>query len=238
MLEFALDHVVIRTPDRDGLVAEIASAAGLQVLQGYATGAHVHSRGVRFANGPFLDIFHMETPATALILAGSIDAVERHAEPLGWAARIDRREATPPDQPAYPWSMAYFRRGQGLLTQISVIDYAHEAGAWADPDYSGDLYKPGMALDAAANLSSVWLSARDVGRAERDLAVLGYAFMDEVRSAYWPHAGRRLSGLVADLVLFEGPDDGVARLDIATGGPRPMEIPQLGAPRLVLDEDT
>lgn len=237
MLEFALDHVVIRTPDRDGLAAEIAAAAGLPVLQGYATGAHIHSRGVRFANGPFLDIFHVETPGTALILAGSIDAVERHVEPLGWAARIARREATPPGQPVYPWSMAYFRRGQGLLTQVSVIDYAHDPEAWAEPDYSGELYKPGMALDAAASLSRVWLSAQDVARAERDLAVLGYGFMDEVTSAYWPHAGRRLSGLVADLVLFAGPDDGVARLDIATGAGRPTEIPQLGAPRLVLDED-
>lgn len=236
MLDFALDHVVIRTPDRDGLVAEIASAAGLDILQGYATGDHVHSRGVRFANGPFFDIFHAETPGTALILAGSVDAVERHAEPLGWAARISRREATPPGQPVYPWSMAYFRRGQGLLTQVSVIDYAHEAEAWADPDYSGELYKPGMALDAPAELSRVWLGAKDVERAERDLAVLGYLFLNEVDSAYWPHAGRRLSGLGADLVLFEGPDH-VARLDIATGAATPSEIPLLGAPRLVLNEE-
>jgi hypothetical protein len=237
MLEFALDHVVIRTPDRDGLAAEIASAAGLSILQGYAAGGQVRSRGVRFANGPFLDIFHAEAPATALILAGSVDAVERHAEPLGWAARIARREATPPGRPVYPWSMAYFRRGQGLLTQVSVIDYAHDPQAWAEPDYAGELYKPGMALDAAANLSGVWLSAQDVARAERDLAVLGYAFLDEVTSAYWPHAGRRLSGLAADLLLFESPHDGVARLDIATGAPRPTEIPLLGAPRLVLNED-
>jgi hypothetical protein len=236
MLEFALDHVVIRTPDRDGLAAEIASAAGLPVLQGYATDAQVHSRGVRFANGPFLDIFHADEPGTALILAGSVDTAERRATSLGWAVRIGRREATPPGQPVFPWSMAYFRRGQGLLTQLSVIDYAHEPEAWADPDYSGELYKPGMAMDAAASLSRVWLSAQDVARAERDLAALGYAFLDEVTSAYWPHAGRRLSGLTADLVLFEGPD-GVARLDIATRAGRPMEILQLGAPRLVLDED-
>jgi hypothetical protein len=236
MLEFALDHVVIRTPDRDGLLAEIASAARLDVLQGYATGGKVHSRGVRFANGPFLDIFHADSPGTALILAGSVEDVARHAEPLGWKVRVDRHDAPAPGQPVYPWSMAHFRRGQGLLTLVAVIDYVHDAAAWAEPDYAGDLYKPGMALDASSALTRVWLAAQDVERAERDLARLGYVFLDEVESFYWPHAGRRLSGLGADLVLFEGPD-GVARLDLATCGATMKEILELGAPRLVLDEE-
>jgi hypothetical protein len=236
MLEFALDHVVIRTPDRDGLVAEIASAAGLDVLQGYATGGKIHSRGVRFANGPFLDIFHADSPGAALILAGSVEDVARHAAPLGWKVRVDRHDAPPPGHPVYPWSMAHFRRGQGLLTLVAVIDYVHDAAAWAEPDYAGDLYKPGLALDASSALTGVWLGAQDVERAERDLARLGYVFLDEVASLYWPHAGRRLSGLGADLVLFEG-DDGVARLDLATGGTQMKEILELGAPRLVLDED-
>jgi hypothetical protein len=236
MLEFALDHVVIRTPDRDGLVAEIASATGLQVRRGYATDGHVHSRGVRFANGPFLDIFHAEDPGTALILAGSVDDVERHAEPLGWKVRVDRHDAPLPGHPVYPWSMAHFRRGQGLLTQVAVIEYIHDAAAWAEPNYSGDLYKPGMAMDAPSALIRVWLSAQDLDRAERDLARLGYVFLDEVESFYWPHAGRRLSGLGADFVIFEGPD-GVARLDLATAGTAMKQILELGAPRLVLDED-
>jgi hypothetical protein len=236
MLDFTLDHVVIRTPDREALVAGIAEATGLSALQGYATGPEIHSGGVRFANGPFLDIFSSQTLGTALILAGSVDNAERLAASNGWAARMGRREATPPGQPLYPWSMAHFRRGQGLLTQVGVIQYAADPEAWTDPDYTGDLYNPGMELDACASLSRVWMSAQDVARAERDLAVLGYLFSDEMTSAYWPHAGRRLSGLGADLVLFEGPD-GVARLDIATGTGSPREIAPHAAPRLVLDED-
>jgi hypothetical protein len=117
-----------------------------------------------------------------------------------------------------------------------VIEYIHDAAAWREPDYSGDLYKPGMALDASSALTRVWLAAQDVDRAERDLAYLGYVFLDEVSSFYWPHDGRRLSGLGADFVVFKG-TEGVARLDLATGGTVMKEILELGAPRLVLDEE-
>jgi hypothetical protein len=236
MLDFTLDHVVIRTPNRDGLLAEIAAATGLSPLQGYAAGAEIYSRGVRFANGPFLDIFQAPAPGTALMVAGSVDSAERLAAGQGWAARVGRREAAAAGHPAYPWSTALFRRGQGLLTQVGVIEYSSDPEAWDDPDYAGDLYNPGMVLDACASLARVWMSAQDLPRAERDLAALGYLFSDETASAWWPHAGRRLSGLGSDLVLFEGPD-GVARLDIATGAGPPRELAPPGAPRLVLDEE-
>ncbi len=131
--------------------------------------------------------------------------------------------------------MAFFRRGQGLLTQVSVIDYVPDQDAWADPDYSGDLYRPGLAMEACASLSRVWVCAEDTGRAERDLTALGYVYCDDAVSAFWPHAGRRLSGPACDLVLFEGPDT-VARLDIVTAGGAPREIAPLGAPRMVVDE--
>jgi hypothetical protein len=233
MTEFKLDHLVIQTPDREDFVRQVAEASGLPVLRGYAAGDHVYSVGVRFANGPFLDVFAAQAPGTALILQGPVDTAERLATAQGWAARFDRREARPAAHPAFPWSMALFRRGQGLLTKVGVIEYASEAAAWADLDFSGGLYRPEP--DGAATLTRVWLSAEDIGRAERDLAVLGYRASGEVRSAFWPHAGRRLAGPAADLVLFEGAD-GVARLDIATCGGRPREITPTGAPRLVLDE--
>ena len=233
MPEFKLDHVVIQTPDRDGFVRQVAEASGLPVLRGYAASEVVHSLGVRFANGPFLDVFTTGTPGTAMILQGSVDTAERLATAQGWAARFDRREIRPAAHPAFPWSMALFRRGQGLLTKVGVIEYAPEAVAWADPDFSGGLYRP--APEGTATLARVWLSAEDTARAERDLAVLGYRASGEARSASWPHAGRRLAGPAADLVLFEGAD-GVARLDIATGRGRPREIVPTGAPWLVLDE--
>ena len=232
MPEFKLDHVVIQTPDRDGFLRQVAAASGLPVRQGYAAGEVVHSLGARFANGPFLDVFTAETPGTAMILQGSVDAAERLATAQGWAARFDRRETRPATHPAFPWSMALFRRGQGLLTKVGVIEYAPEAAAWADPDFSGGLYRP--APEGSATLARVWLSTEDIGRAERDLAVLGYRASGEARSAFWPHAGRRLTGPAADLVVFEGPD-AVARLDVATGGVA-REVILSGAPRLVLDE--
>ncbi len=232
MTGFAVDHVVIRTPGRDGVVRQVAQACGLAVLHGFSQGETVHSMGVRFANGPFLDGFEAQAPTMALILGGAVDEAERLADAQGWAARFDRRETRPKEHPAFPWSMAMFRRGQGLLTQVSVIEYAREPQAWADPDFSGPLYRP--APQGRARLSRVWLSTSDLARAERDLTALGYAAAGEVESEFWPHTGRRLSGPVADLVLFGGPDT-VARLDVATGGQaREVVIPD--APRLVLDE--
>lgn len=232
MTGFAVDHVVIRTPSRDDLVRRIAEACGLAVLHGFTQGETIHSMGVRFANGPFLDAFESETPATALILGGAVDEAQALAEAQGWAARFDRREERPRDQPAFPWSMAMFRRGQGLLTQVAVIEYAADPQAWADPDFSGALYR--ASPQTGARLSGVWLSTLDLARAERDLAALGYAAAGEAVSEFWPYEGRRLGGPVVELVLCEGPDT-VARLDIATGG-EVREIVMAGAPRLVLDE--
>ena len=230
MTGFAVDHVVIRTPGRDGLMRRIAEACGLAVLHGFTQGETIHSMGVRFANGPFLDGFETQAPSTALILGGAVDEAERLAEAQGWAARFDRRETRPKEHPAFPWSMAMFRRGQGLLTQVSVIEYAPRP--WDDPDFSGPLYRP--ATEGTATLARVWLSTSDLARAELDLAALGYVAAGEVESDFWPHRGRRLGGPVADLVLFEGLDT-VARLDIVTGGEaRDLVIPD--APRLVLDE--
>ena len=95
MTGFAVDHVVIRTPDRDAMMRQIAEACGLALSHGFSQGEVVHSKGVRFANGPFLDGFESQTPTTALILGGAVDEAERLAEAQGWAARFDRRETRP-----------------------------------------------------------------------------------------------------------------------------------------------
>jgi hypothetical protein len=63
MSGFAVDHVVIRTADRDGLVDQVRAATGLPALPGYARGGALLSRGVRFAGGPFLDVFASEAPS-------------------------------------------------------------------------------------------------------------------------------------------------------------------------------
>jgi len=234
MPAFTLDHIVIQTLDREALVAEIAARAGLPVLQGYAPDGVVQSSGVRFANGPFLDVFATPEPGTALMLRGEVDAAEALARKRDWAGRYLRRGDAPAGDD-FPWSMALFRRGQGLLTRIGVIEYDQAADAWARPDFSGLLYRPELAGEADARLTRVWLSAQDLSRAARDLAALGYVEAGEWTSAFAPHAGLRFAGPAADLVLCEGPD-AVVRLDIAAGPGPALELTPPGAPSLVLDE--
>lgn len=235
MPAFTLDHIVIQTLDREAFVAEIAARAGLPILQGYAPDGVVQSSGVRFANGPFLDVFATPEPGTAVILRGEVDAAEVLARERDWAGRYLRRADRRAGEPDFPWSMALFRRGQGLLTRIGVIEYDAAAEAWSRPDFSGLLYRPELAGEAGARLARVWLSTQDIARAARDLAALGYVRAGDWSSAFAPHAGVLFTGPAANLVLCEGPE-AVVRLDIAAGAGPPLELTPPGAPRLVLDE--
>lgn len=233
--DFAVDHIVIRTPARDQLVGLAATATGLPALDGYAEGGDLHSRGVRFAGGPFLDVFKAEAPSVALILRGRIEAVEALAAAQGWATRLVRREDRPAGSPAFPWSMALFRRGQGLLTQISVIDYDPDPGAWASPDFDRALYPIRPPPGTGARLARVWLGATDRVRARRDLEALGYAPTGPVQSGFAPHEGELFRGVGTVLVLCDRAD-GVVRLDVAadTGPARVVALP--GGPAMVLVE--
>ncbi len=232
---FKVDHIVIRTPVRDAVVAMAADACGLPELDGFAEGGDLHSRGVRFAGGPFLDVFTSDTPSVALILRGAMDEAEQLAAAQGWAARILRREETPQGQPAFPWSMVLFRRGQGLLTQISVIDYDPAPAAWASADFHRPLYPIQAPPQAGARLARVWMGAADMARAANDLEALGYRPTDAVRSAFWPHGGRRFQGLGTSLILFHGVD-GLLRFDVTTGAGAARAIPLPGGPVMVVDE--
>jgi hypothetical protein len=231
---FSVDHVVIQTPEREAVAAAIAQAAGLPLLTGYSIAGVVQSSGVRFANGPFLDIFHTPQAGTALILAGAVDEAEALARTHAWGVRLLRRDDAPADTPVFPWSMALFKRNQGLLTRISIIDYETDPAAWADADFQGALYRP--ARHSGARLNRVWLGAQEVAKAGRDLAALGYAPSETVTSTFWPYAGRRMTGPAADLVVFEAGEETVARLDIETGAGTAQEVVLTGAPRVVLDE--
>ena len=232
MSGFAVDHIVIRTPARDALVATVSAATGLEPLEGYLQAGVRQSRGVRFANGPFLDVFAAEASAPALILQGSADAAARLAAAQGWAIRLVRREERPPGEFDFPWSMALFRRGHGLLTQISIIDYAREAESWASPEVSGGLYAP--TGGKGAGLARVWLAAKDLDRAAADLAALGFAPAGAITSTVSPHAGRLFQGPGCDLVLVAGPDR-VVRLDAAEEVVRPIPLP--GGLVLAVDAD-
>lgn len=232
---YRLDHIAIQTRGRQGLAAEIVKRTGLPDLVGYSVSGAVQSRGVRFRDGGFLDVFEADRPGAAVILGGDIDHTARLAEAQGWAARVFRQETPAPGAPAYPWSMVHFRRGQGLLTYIGVIAYATDPAAWAHEDFSGPLYRADPGALRAAVLSRVWLSAQDLDKAERDLFALGYARAGEANSSYWPFKGVCLRGEGADLVLCAG-DDGVARIDIDAGGESMAELIWPEAPRIVFDE--
>ena len=234
MADFAVDHVVIQTPDREAFVAAVAAGSGLPILQGYAPQGVVQSSGLRFANGPFLDVFGAPEPGTALILGGGgVEAAERLAVERGWRVRLLRRTEQPADAPDYPWDMALFRRDQGLLTRISIIEYADGPEAWARPDFSGGLYR--SPPQGQARLARVWLATREIERARADLAAFGYDGGAEATSAFWPHRGLGLSGPSCDIVLVEGPE-AVVRLDITTAAGPARERRPADAPVLVFDE--
>ena len=220
---FRVDHLVIRTPGRDALVKKVAALTGRQVLDGYRPGGEVTSRGVRFANGPFLDVFGEDAGAPALILQGPIAAMEALAAARDWAYRSHRREAISNPDEDQPWSMLMFRRGQGLLTQISLIEYAKDPGPWALPAFAGPLYPPNTPPDQGVRLRRVWLGALDTGRAAADLMALGFTAAGPVQSEFAPHAGTLFRGPRTDLVLFAGPD-GVARLDVDGSAPQRVEL--------------
>lgn len=234
MAAFAIDHVVIQTPDREAFVAAVADGAGLPILQGYAPEGVVQSSGVRFANGPFLDVFGAPEPGTALILGGGgVHAAERLAGERDWRVRLVRRAERPAGAPDLPWDMALFRRDQGLLTHIGVIEYADDAETWARPDLSGGLYRP--TAQGRARLERIWLATHDIERAQTELAAFGFEGAQEATSAFWPRRGLRLTGPACEIVLIEGPE-AVVRLDIATGAGAPRERRSDGAPALVFDE--
>ncbi len=205
--------MVIRALDRDGLAAKVAALSGRPLLAGYRGGDPQGSVGVRFANGPFLDIFGESATPAALILQGPLSDLESLAAAKGWAFRSHRRETITDPAQDQPWSMLMFRRGQGLLTQISAIEYADDPAPWALPDFSGPLYPPNPAPDTGTRLRRVWVGAQEVARAAGDLAALGFVAAGPVHSEFPPHEGTLYRGSRADLVLFAGPD-GVARLDI------------------------
>ena len=133
------------------------------------------------------------------------------------------REAIADPAADQPWSMLMFQRGQGLLTQISLIEYAADPAPWALPAFSGALYPPDAPPDQGARLRRVWLGASDLNRAAADLIALGFSAAGPVVSDFAPHAGTLFRGSRADLVLVPG-TDGVARLDIDGAAPQRVEL--------------
>lgn len=180
------------------------------------------ARGVRFSNGPFLDLHQAPEEGRALLgLAGKIGDAEALAGRQGWRARAEY----PPEKPdASPWSLLSFRRDQGILSVMFVIDYATEPQAWASPIFNGGLYHRPAGQGAA--LRRVWLTAADPDEAGKALQALGFVRGGEALSSVAPHAGWIYRGEAADIVVASG-EDAVVRFDVEGDGP-PQAI-RLGA---------
>jgi hypothetical protein len=99
----------------------------------------VRSRGVRFSNGPFLDIHSRESGQGAVaLLRGGLAEAEGLSAREGWRAIVHRRSEAPADARP-PWSILAFRRGQGALSHLAVIDYEADPRGYAVSEYTGPL---------------------------------------------------------------------------------------------------
>ena len=139
-MSFALDHVVVRVPDPDGLAWQVSKATGLPVLRGWTPEGVVRSRGVRFANGPFLDIHEAAEPQAAYLgVRGPIAEAERLAILHDWRVRGGQGVGD------FPWRILLLRRGQGVLTAVFVIEYSPPGDPlWTGEDFSGELFRLGQ----------------------------------------------------------------------------------------------
>ena len=217
-----IDHIPVWTADRDGVLKRLTHAVGLPILEGFAPDGHRVARGVRFSNGPFIDVHQAEMEGLALLgLSGELEGAEALAKRQDWRARAER----PPDGPdASPWSMLSFRRGQGVLSLMFVIDYATDPDAWSSPIFNGGLYH--HRAGPGAKLRRVWLAAGDIVEAGRALRAMGFVQAGEARSSVAPHGGQTYRGGRADIVLTSG-EDAVIRFDVEAEGP--LQIVQISS---------
>ncbi len=170
-----LDHIVIRTPHRDDVVRDLAARTGLPLLDGFSEDAHLRSRGVRFGDGPFFDVFEWpedRAPFSPLVaIADDLARVAAIADAQGWAYVVHRGEDAP--EPVRPhWSTLSFRRGQGIVSSLFAIQYVRVRRA-ATP-YRGFLYDPDYGVREKARFGRVVLGARDESAAAGALSALGW----------------------------------------------------------------
>ena len=190
---------------------------GLPVLDGWSPGGTLWSRGIRFANGPFLDIHNLPpegpAPQPSLLLRGELREAVSLARHRGWHFTTSLRSEMPEEE-ASPWSLGYFSRDQGVLSRTGLIEYEIDPATCGNAEFAGKLFALDSAPAAGAILERIWIGTGDVDRAEADLACLGFRPAGEFRSAGQPAVGRLLCGETGDVVLCEG-GGGVLRLDIA-----------------------
>lgn len=170
-----LDHLVLRTPHRSALLADIKSQFQLSTLEGFRDGAAGYSKGVRFGNGPFLDVFSWpkDKPSFSplVALSGDLARAERIATRRGWSTKLHRRIDIPIMQRP-PWSTLSFRRGQGLISSVFIIEYEEAPEAWRGDQYQGALYKRNAGGEANAELSELVVHGADIASGKFQLETL------------------------------------------------------------------
>src|SRR5204863_4080506 len=72
---------------------------------------------------------------------------------------------------AFPWDLVLFKRRQGVLSALAVIDYDRGAPAWRDPEFSGELFSAASSEPGTAKLAGVEIAGSE--RRLDDLAALG-----------------------------------------------------------------
>ncbi|MGA0603250.1 hypothetical protein ACO2Q3_21260 [Caulobacter sp. KR2-114] len=225
----SLDHIAIWTHRRDALLAALADAAGMAAVDGYSPDGQVVARGVRFANGPFLDVHQLPDaapagPARALVaLRAPVDEIVGLADRHGWRVKPDRREDSADPHRKPPWSLVSFRRGQGLLSQLFAIDY--HPGATTPADYAVPLYDPAGPCTGAACLDRVWLPVDDPAAARLALSDLGGRPCGALPSP-WAVDGAHAFALGPAQLVVVASLPGALRLDLAApGAPQTMLAP-------------
>lgn len=179
-----LDHIVVRTPHREDVVRDLAARTGLPLLDGFSEEQHLRSRGVRFGDGPFFDVFDWppeRKPFSPVVaIEDEIARVAEIADAQGWANVIHRPEDAP--EPVRPhWTTLSFRRGQGIVSSIFVIQYVRVVRP-ATP-YRGFLYDPDYGVREKARFGRVVMGAADVNAAARALGALGWSTLLDVERA-------------------------------------------------------
>ena len=135
------------------------------MLPGFQWNNQLLSEGVRFSNGPFIDVFDWpqeKDPFTPLLaIEAGLASAEIAAKKQGWRFHIFRRGEMPVDERP-PWSIISFPRGQGLVSSLFIIEYEDSPEAWQNEQFGGLLYKKSNEHSSAVELSGIELLCTDV----------------------------------------------------------------------------
>lgn len=192
MRSMILDHIVLRSPNSAALLADLQNRFGLKTLEGFKDDSGIQSKGVRFCNRTFLDVFNWpndKPPFNPLLaLEGSLAEAETIAEKQGWQTRLHRRLDIPVEQRP-PWSTLSFRRGQGAISSVFVIEYEEAPAAWQVVHYRGDLYNRNKNSPVDVELLNVVISCEDesIGASQIDTLTGGHASKIKLRSVDGPN---------------------------------------------------